>query len=395
MKKKLFFLSTRNLYPPYGGDKTRVKSILKVLSLNFDVHFIHLGKSSDEEQSTIKFLGDIGVKHHTVVKYSLYCLLAGLVIGFFKGLPLQVSLYYKTKLGDTLLAFYRPGDLVFTHLVRSVPHANNKFIVNGFYCEMTDTISRNYSVLKNHVIFPLKFLVALEERRLIKYEEYCVQKANHTFLVSQRDKFYLRKRTLDHKISVTPLSIESSKYEPINWKTNNEFILIIANFNSIQNFKGTKHFIENIFPTLSLKFNLKLRLVGNISDKFAKIFSKSDNVHVLGKVSSLSECLCNVICGACPIHISAGMQNKILDYMAFGLPVLSSTRSIESIDKRFSKYLYKCDNTLDYSHYLDLIINQNFISKKDLIDCSKLVKSVYSESSLERNLMSIISASSS
>ena len=67
MKKKLFFLSTRNLYPAHGGDKLRLVSILKVFSQNYVVHFILLGKFSDEEQSTVNFQYDIGVKQHSLV----------------------------------------------------------------------------------------------------------------------------------------------------------------------------------------------------------------------------------------------------------------------------------------------------------------------------------------
>ena len=358
--------------------------------MNFDVHFIHLGNSQDEKKSTKDFLLSIGVHRHTVVRYNFFNLIYGLVIGLFQGLPLQVSLYYKTNLGKILLKFYKPGDYVFAHLVRSVPHVCNKALVDGFYLEMTDTISRNYNILKANVPFPLSLIFHFEELRLIKYELFCSQTANHTFLVSLKDKEYLSQKSSCDKISVTPLAIDHSEHTLSNWNQSNKHILLIANFNTIQNFKGTKHFIKEIFPDLSVKFNLKLKLVGNISKKHAKYFNKFKNVFVLGKVSSLSSTLSDTLCGICPIHISAGMQTKILDYMSFGLPVLSSTRSSLAIDPILRKYIYQCDTLKDYSHNLDLIINQNIIDNSKLYECSILVKSFYSEKSLESNLNNIL-----
>jgi hypothetical protein len=255
---------------------------------------------------------------------------------------------------------------------------------------MTDTISRNYSVLKKFLLPPLNFLIHYEEKMLINYEIYCAQISKQTFLVSENDIKYLKSFTSTKNISTTPLSLDFSDRKPISWSQHSKTILIIANFNSIQNYKGTLHFINDIFPFLRDNYNLQLKLIGNISKKYKNKFNRTRGVSVVGRVESLSTSLKDILCGVCPIQISAGTQNKILDYISFGIPVLATSRSKNAIDVSLRKYMYKCDRINEYINVFNQIINHVLVRNSDLLSASIKVRDIYSLKRLETSIMKFL-----
>jgi glycosyltransferase involved in cell wall biosynthesis len=69
---------------------------------------------------------------------------------------------------------------------------------------------------------------------------------------------------------------------------------------------------------------------------------------VLGEVSDLSLALDGSAAGICPVRMGAGMQNKILDYLAHGLPVVSSPIGIAGIGAQAGVHLLVADTPDDW-----------------------------------------------
>ena len=65
-------------------------------------------------------------------------------------------------------------------------------------------------------------------------------------------------------------------------------------------------------------------------------------------MKKLDKIIKNSFCGLANLNISSGIQTKILTYMSFGLPCISSRRVIKNFDKLNTKIIpnYKNDDEL-------------------------------------------------
>ena len=93
------------------------------------------------------------------------------------------------------------------------------------------------------------------------------------------------------------------------------------------------------------------------------MFSFDKNVKILGTQKKLDKYIKNSICGLSNLKIATGVQGKILTYMSFGLPVLSSERTASNFN----------DDVLSYHNNEDLI-KKILKFKKEKKLCNKYSK---------------------
>jgi glycosyltransferase involved in cell wall biosynthesis len=118
-----------------------------------------------------------------------------------------------------------------------------------------------------------------------------------------------------------------------DYKTNNFNILFIGNMRTNANQDMVFNFVDNIFPLVIERIpNAKFFIVGAQPPKSVKNLEKKvKGVYVTGKVTSTNLFFEKAAVSVCPVRVGAGMQNKILESMAHGIPVVTTIQGAESI----------------------------------------------------------------
>ena len=137
---------------------------------------------------------------------------------------------------------------------------------------------------------------------------------------------------------------------------NSKVIVFIGNITSAQNFDACIHFIEDFLPDLRLRHDVIFRIVGKINDTDAKNFRKYDGVEVTGLVDSVVEAVKDAVIGVCPVRLGAGVQNKILEYMALGIPAITSSIGLEGLSAEKGNEILVADTLDEYFHAIDRIL---------------------------------------
>jgi len=88
---------------------------------------------------------------------------------------------------------------------------------------------------------------------------------------------------------------------------------------------------QEMLPLLRKRADYRFRIVGSISPALAERFRAYDGVEVTGRVASVADAATDGAIGVCPMRIGAGVQNKILEYMALGLPVVATLLGYEGL----------------------------------------------------------------
>jgi len=126
------------------------------------------------------------------------------------------------------------------------------------------------------------------------------------------------------------------------------------------NIDGVCHFVETVFPVLRAKMpNVEFRIVGSAPARKIRELEKIPGVFVTGYVPDVRTYLKDAAVSIAPLRIARGTQNKILESMAMGIPVVATPEAANGIQATPGRDLLVAHNTESFAkHILELLRNR-------------------------------------
>jgi len=353
-RKRVLVLTPRYPYPVIGGDRVRIYEICRELARQNDLTLLSLCDTQAELHAT---LPNDGVFQHIERVYLPKWRSAVNVLSAFPGTtPLQVAYYRSGKFARRVRELLPMHEICLAHLIRAGEYIRS--IDRPKVLEMTDAISLNYQrVRKLGKLSQAKALIyILEAKRLLKYEQSIINDFDLVTLVSHYDReFLLQGRDVDHVIVCSNgVNLETLPYR--ERRCSERVIVFIGNMMSLQNLDACHYFIEEVLPLLRRHFDCRFRAIGRITAKNAARLARYEGVEVLSNVPRVADAVGDAIVGVAPIRIGAGIQNKILEYMALGLPAITSSIGLEGLDAVPGKEILLADKPEEYVEHIGRIL---------------------------------------
>lgn len=363
---KLLFIATRPPCPPLKGDQVILFNRIKHLHKDHSITLLCFIQSEKEKQINKEIENYceriIFVKHNKIV--ALFYVLFGFI---FSNLPLQV-LYYKSKSFSkelNKLLMEDEYDIIHCYLLRIADHVVNfqERIKKPKCLELIDSMILNFSRRAELEKFPMKLIFKEEVRRLEKYERNVINNFDSCIVVSDIDKKHIN----NEKIICLPLGIDTDIFYPASSdeKPNEPTIVFSGNLGYFPNENAILWFIQNCFPQIVAQIpNVKLKIVGsNASLKLLK-HKKNQNIYFTGYVSSIAEELRTSTISIAPMQSGSGMQFKILEAMACGLPVVCTPLGLGAIKAQNEKEIFVANSKGEFiQQCAKLLLNQNLTQK--------------------------------
>ena len=355
-KKKILFVTTRSPFSnTFSGDRKRAKAIIEHISKKNNLDVLY----SDQFEDSVNLkIGKIFFKRKFLEKVK------GIIISLVKFKPLQLGYFYSENVDNFLKENYEKYHTIIFHLIRSAQYLPKDFRGKKIL-EMTDLMSKNYNqIVKSFSLFnPLTYLYFLEKNLVKKYETYCENSFDKIILASKND---LKNSEINNpkKFIEVPNTVEIKK-NIYRYKNSNYKILFIGNLNYLPNKEACKYFAKKILPRLNkLYSNIEFHIVGEIKNIDRLFFNSIKKTYVHGPVKKVDAIIKSSICGICNVKIATGTQMKMLTYMSYGLPCISSNVAFRNtfFKKQKEILVYKDDN--DFIKIIKKLKEDKNFSKK-------------------------------
>jgi len=321
---KLLFLANRVPYPPYRGDKLKIYNLAQRLQHKHELHLLTFAQTQEDleyAEELKKIFKEVHFIYLPKWKSALNC-----VRGLWDSKPLQV-LYFRsaamTRKLDELLATHRYDAVHVQHLRMSPYLYNNKNIPR--ILDLPDAFSLYWKRRKS---VPRGWLVTvfehMEQRRVMRYEK-ILESYDMSLVCSQEDLEYLR---YEHHVSNIRLLPNGVDLQTFSARTHdylhNQTLLFTGNMDSAPNVDAVVYFTSEILPQIRAKHPaVKFVIAGQHPVQKVKELA-SDHVVVTGFVKDLAAVYDSASVVVAPLRFGAGTQNKVLEAMAMGIPVVCS-----------------------------------------------------------------------
>ena len=322
---RILFLTTRLPYPPNRGDRLRAYNFIKSLSSQHQIHLISF-ISNEKEKENIEPLKSFCQDIQVITQSKLQSILS-VALNIWRPLPLQ-ALYYRSSQMQSLvkeklskLSF----DLIFVHLFRMAPFVEN---LQHTYrvVDLTDVISREIKRSLSYRGIASRLLYTYENPRIQHYEQYVASKFEEIWLISEADKQELTKACPEANIQVINNGVETEIFYPIDIPDRENILMFLGHMGVPHNIDAATSLAESIYPIVKRQIpDCKLWIVGAEPTPAVMKLGKIPGVTVTGFVPDINVYLNRATVFCAPLRFAAGVQFKVVQAMAAGRPVVTTS----------------------------------------------------------------------
>ena len=322
---KLLCLTPRLPFPPDRGDRLRAFNIIRRLGSEHELHLLSF-IASDEERRHADALAPF-CRSVQMVPLGPRRSAATVALNAWRRLPLQ-ALYYRSaamqRLVDNTLRRQR-FDAAYIHLFRMAPYLSQQ---SGLYriVDLTDVIS---SELARSMAFrgaASRLVYQVERPRIARYEREVAQRYEEVWLVSEHDRQLLAAQCPGANIRVVSNGVDFEAFYPTGQVAEPNSLLFTGHMRVFHNIDAATFLAQEILPLVRQELpDCTLTLAGADPGPEVRALASEPGVTVAGFVPDLNAALNHAAVFVAPLRFAAGVQNKVLEAMAAGRPVVTTS----------------------------------------------------------------------
>lgn len=386
-RKKIFFLVSRVPYPLEKGDKLRAYFQLRELATDFDITLCALNDTSlhpDALPELKKYC-----QHITIIQISKWAILMNLFRSlFFSRLPLQVNYFYYPFAAEQIKKLIENDkpDFIFCQLLRMAEYV--KDIALPKTLDYMDALSQGMERRIEKSPFYLKPFVRLEARRLKIYEHLIFSFFEHKIIISAQDRHHIV-HCNNQQIRIVPNGVDEDRYKPIPEAKKIYDVMFSGNMSYPPNIDAALFLLTQIMPLVWQKRpQAKVLIAGtNPTHEIKKM--ASNRVIVSGWVDDMNLSYNSAKLFVAPMQLGSGLQNKLLEAMAAGLPCITSRLANNALGAIPGKEISIAQTAQEFAENIVYALENEQLCRMLAQEAAKLIRTKYSWQAATKDLKGI------
>ena len=363
----LLYLVHRLPYPPNKGDKVRSYHLLKHLAAR---HRVFSGTFVDDPDDEVHIdavramCADLYVarlKPRLAKLRSLSGLVNGqsLSEGYYRDAGLRAWVN-KTRAANAIDATVVFSSVMAQYSAQPAGDSGGPELV-----DFVDVDSAKWAQYATQHRWPMSWVYAREGARLLAYERAVAQRAQRSFFVTEKEVALFQGLAPESRLSIEAMGngVDAEFFTP-DYSRPTPFapgqapVVFTGAMDYWPNIDAVTWFAADILPRLrETSPQLQFYIVGR-SPSAAVLALASDAVVVTGTVPDVRPFLQHAGVVVAPMRIARGVQNKILEAMAMGRPVVAARDCVDAIDATLGEELLSAQAAEDYVEAIRLLLQQ-------------------------------------
>lgn len=340
--KHVLFLCHRIPYPPNKGDKIRSYNILKYLSRH---HKVALGFLVDEAKdlkhvqtleklSENVFFDQISPRSKKVLS-TIKAFLTGESISvpyfYSKQLQLELDSFLDRQSIDTVVCSSSPTA---EYIFRS-RHYPQLLSTTRLVMDFIDVDSQKWRQYAERERFPVSLIYYREAKYLLEFEKRIAQEFDQLLIVSKEEKKLFTSLVPTDNIHAISNGVDLDFFYPgysPTFSLHLPALVFTGAMDYWPNIDGAIWFSEKVLPLIKVHFpDIRFYLVGSNPAPELKKLEAIQGITVTGFVEDIRDYIIQSDVCVIPLRIARGIQNKVLEAMAMGKAVVSTSEAAEGL----------------------------------------------------------------
>ncbi len=332
---KILFLSQRVPYPPNRGDKITTWRLVERMKRTHDVRVIAFAHGPDDEKAA-QALREKGIPTTTVGYHDKWKKLAAIPL-LATGKPLTLGVYGSSALQAHVDREIEGCDLAYAYSSSMgaflEKHATLPRVMH--FGELDSDKWRQYA---ERAGFPMKQIYAREQRTLLEFERRIARAFSESVLCTPLEQKIFEEQIPGARSTVLRNGVDLTHFVPAKSPPEPGRIVFTGVMNYFPNADGCVWFATEILPLVQQQVpGARFTIVGAHPTNAVKELARKPRVSVTGFVEDTRTWLERSAVSVAPLRIARGVQNKVLEAMAMGLPVVGTTCATQGVEGQIGR----------------------------------------------------------
>ncbi len=391
---RILFIADYLPFPLIGGDRIRIYNLLRRVANQHEVYLAGFLEESDDTTS-VSHLEQFCSRVETarLQRRSPLAHLPGLIRYALAGKPLELKFLYSQELDNKIKRLLSEVSFDIVQIESRM----------GLYWEALHQNHPPKSIMdfQNFTFQQYRRVTHIEKRwdkkarsllnssSMLQWETHYPERFDRCTTVSESDKRLLLQANPRLKVDVIPNGVDIQKYRPLPRKSDSFSCLFIGNMGYPPCSDAVLYFCKEIFPIIQTRNrNIEFWIVGREPGR-ELLSLNHDGVHVTGRVEDvipyyqLSD-ICVV-----PLRAGGGTRLKILEAMALGRPVVSTTIGCEGLDVVDGEHLLIADTPEQFAEITVRLLTDPSLYQHITDHARHLVETYYDWDKIACKLMDV------
>jgi len=387
---KILFLSPWFPYPPVNGSKIRIFNLLKSLTSRHSIELISFVRNG--EQVDPRGITHVCSSIQTINWMDFQPERLKALSGFLADVPRSVYDTYSIAMENAVLQSIqtRVPDLVIASQLGTAPYAQKIYRAPTILEEIEiGSIWEKWAKADTTLSRIRHGLTWFKTRR---YNNTLLQQFTACTVVSSYEKSILDQTHPDKSnIHVLPNGVDLDQFQPDSEQPVKNSLIYNGALTYSANFDAMKFFLELIFPQVKDQLpDVSLSITGSYQGVDISRLFIDDTVKLTGFLTDIRPAVASAWTCVVPLRLGGGTRLKILEAMALGTPVISTTKGAEGLDVTPEKNILLADNPADFARQTIRLLQDSDLRSRLSISGRKLVEAKYGWDEIGEKLLKLV-----
>lgn len=381
---RILFLAFEVPYPLDRGGRIKTFHYLKALTRSHQVDLVALTRTQECEKNLDHLQSNLSFEDVYSIPINLSQLrkVRLALKSLWQTTPFVMALYASTEGKRLLERLLNSGhfDLIYADHLHMAQYVPGQTLASTLLDQhnVESVILRRF--VDSQSSKPLQWFARLEYRKMSRYEPEMCRRFDAIWVTTEVDKKLIAPWLLPQQhVQVLPIGVDTDYFQPESRKRDGRTLISIGTLSWPPNADGVLWFYGEVYSLIKKRVpNIKFVIVGANPPPAIRRLAEDPSVEVTGWVDDIRPLMARSTAMVVPLRSGSGMRVKILNALATGLPVVSTSVGCEGIAATPGDDILIADDGDTYVQRIVTLLKDQRLQRKLSKNGDRLIQERYS-----------------